>query len=165
MKKIAVILLLVLNITISCSSDSDDKASVTSSIVVDGNSFVPTKGVYFYKTASFDTQKSVKFVVSNEKKGETFYIDISFPSSQKDLNGIYDFGPGTADELLVSCELVTATSRYSVLGYTLKIIDAGNSKFNFVFIGPLAAFDVVKNKQVTFTGGLEGHFEFTEVKQ
>ncbi|WP_337967542.1 hypothetical protein [uncultured Flavobacterium sp.] len=164
MRKIAVILLLVFNITTSCSSDADDKASVTSSIVIDGNSFVPTKGVYFYKTASFDTQKSVNFVISNEK-GETFYIDISFPASQKDLNGIYDFGPGTADELLVSCELVTATTRYPILGYTLKITDLGNSKFSFVFTEPVAAFDVVKNKQVTFKGGLEGQFKLTEVKQ
>ncbi|PIF31617.1 hypothetical protein CLU81_2120 [Flavobacterium sp. 9] len=164
MRKIAVILLLVLNITTSCSSDADDKASVTSSIIIDGKSFVPTKGVYFYKTASFDTQKSVNFVISNEK-GETFYIDISFPASQKDLNGIYDFGPGTADKLLVSCELVTATTRYPILGYTLKITDLGNSNFSFVFTQPVAAFDVVKNKQVTFKGGLEGQFKLTEVKQ
>ncbi|KUJ60471.1 hypothetical protein AR687_17960 [Flavobacteriaceae bacterium CRH] len=163
MRKIAIILLLVLNFTTSCSSDTDDNLGLTSSIVIDGISFTPTKGIYFYKTASFETQKSVSFEISNEK-GENFYIDISFPSSQKDLSGVYSFGPGTADELLVSCELLTPSTRYAILGHTLKITDLGNSNFSFVFTDPVSAFDVVKNKEVTFKGGLEGQFKFTEVK-
>ena len=105
------------------------------------------------------------FLISNEKENEKFYIDISFPSSQKNLSGIYDFGPGTADELLVSCELVTSKTRYYVQGYTLKITDLGDSKFSFEFTNPVAAFDNVKNTQVSFKGGLEGKFEFTEVKE
>jgi hypothetical protein len=164
MKKITFLLFVLLSFGTSCSSDSDDKESLTSAIVVDGISFNPDKGVYFYQTASFESQKAVRFLVSNEKKNENLYIDISFPSTQKDLTGIYDFGPGTADELLVSCELVTAETRYAILGYTLNITELGDSKFSFEFINP-EAFDVVKNEKVTFKGGLEGKFEFTEIKE
>lgn len=165
MKKITLLFLILIGLITSCSSDDDDKTGLNSSIVIDGIKFNPDKGVYFYQTASFDSQKSVMFLISNEKENEKFYINISFPSSQKDLSGIYDFGPGTADELLVSCELVTSKTRYYVQGYTLKITDLGDSKFSFEFTNPVAAFDHVENTQVSFKGGIEGKFEFTEVKE
>ena len=172
MRKIVLLIFVTLGFGTSCSSDSDDKEnissseeSITSSIVIDGINFNPNKGIYFYKTATFETNKKVRFLISNEKNNENFFIDISFPSSQKDLNGVYDFGPGTADELLVSCELITAETRYYVLGYSLKITDLGDSKFNFEFINTQEAFDIVKNKQVAFKGNLSGKFEFTEIKE
>ena len=165
MRKIVLLLLVISGFVTSCSSDLDDKGGVTSTIVIDGVSFKPTKGIYFYQTASFESQKKVRFVISDEKNNEKFYIDISFPSSQKDLNGIYDFGPGTADELLVSSEFVISKTRYSILGYTLKVTDLGNSKFGFEFTNPVTAFDIVKNAEVSFKGGFNGKFEFTEVKE
>ncbi|MFH7002832.1 hypothetical protein [Flavobacterium bizetiae] len=165
MNKITLLFLVLLGFITSCSSDDDDKSGVNSSIIIDGMKFTPNKGLYYYQTASFDSQKKVVFLISNEKEDENFYIDIAFLSSQKDLSGIYDFGPGTANELLVSCELITSKTRYSIQGYTLKLTDLGDSKFSFEFTNPVAAFDIVKNKQVSFKGGLEGKFEFTVIKE
>jgi hypothetical protein len=164
MKKAVIFLLLIVGFVSSCSSDGDDKTTVNSSIVIDGIGFSPKKSTYSYVTASFTSQKEVHFILSNEAKKEVFYINILFPSSQKDLTGVYSFGPGTADELLASSDFIRGDNdRYGILGYTLNITDLGNSKFKFVFI-QASAFNIVKNKTASFTGGLEGTFEFTKVK-
>lgn len=158
MRKFTLFFLLVLGFLTSCSSDSDNRTDLYSSIVIDGFSFEPTKGVYFSQKASFDSQKSVRFLVTNEKKSENLYIDLSFPSTQKNLTGIYSFGPGSANELLGFCELVTPKTRYYIGGNSIKVTDLGNNNFKFEFMGT-QVLDVVKNYQVNFAGGLEGKFE------
>ncbi|MFH6997516.1 hypothetical protein ACHRVZ_06265 [Flavobacterium sp. FlaQc-57] len=158
MRKFASIFLLVLGFITSCSSDSDNGTRLNSSIVIDGVSFVPTKGVYYNQTASFDSQKRVRFLVTNEKKSENLYIDLSFPSAQTNLTGIYSLGPGSANELLGFCELVTPNTRYYIGGHSIKVTDFGSNNFKFEFVGS-QVLDVVKNYQVNFKGGLEGKFE------
>lgn len=162
MKKITLFLLVLLSLTTSCTDD-DDKFAVNSSIVIDGITFKPNKAVYSYEEASFETQKRVRFVASNEGKQEFLYIDISFPATKENLTGEYSFGPGTADELLVQVEFYAPDKRYYIGGYSLKITDNGNSNFKFEFVSP-QAFDGIKNIEVPFKGGLEGKFVLEQTK-
>lgn len=156
MKKVTLLLLVLLCCITSCSDD-DDKINVSSSIVIDGISFRPDKAVYSYEEASFNSQKKVRFVASNDRNDEFLYIDISFPSTQENLSGEYSYGPGTADEQLVQVEFYAPEKRYYIAGYSLKITDNGNSNFKFEFVSP-SAFDGIKNVEVPFKGGLEGKF-------
>ncbi len=154
MKKITLILLLVLGFVTSCTDD-DDKSAINSSIVIDGITFKPNKATYSNQQASFETQKKVKFKISDEKKEEYLYIDISFPASQKNLTGEYSFGIGTADDLLVMVEFYAPEKRYYIVGHSLKITDKGDSNFSFEFISP-EAYDGINNKKVPFKGTLNG---------
>jgi|GEM_PF-2264602 len=157
MRKITLILLLILGFATGCSND-DDKSLINSSIVIDGITFKPNKAVYSYNPATFEAQKKVRFKISNERKQEYLYVDISFPAYQKDLTGEYSFGIGTAEDLLVMVEFYAPDKRYYVVGYSLKIIDKGNSNFSFEFVSP-EAYDGINNKKVSFKGELNGKFE------
>ncbi|WP_338841892.1 hypothetical protein [Flavobacterium ginsenosidimutans] len=155
MKNITLILFLVLGFAVGCSSDEDGKSGVNSSIVIDGITFKPNKAVYSYQPASFESQKRVRFVISNEGMQEFLYIDISFPATQKSLTGEYSFGIGTADELLAMVEFYAPDKRYYISGYSLKITDNGDSNFNFEFVSP-EVYDGINNKKVNFKGALNG---------
>ena len=168
MNKITLILLSLL--VISCSSDSSDSSDLnvqnkdfTSTIVANGVLFNPNNGIYSFQTASLNSQKQIQFVISNigsdGKSSETLIINIMFPTSKTSITGVYDFGPGTSQDLLVNSTFIRGDKFYDVLGYSLNITDLGNSIYQFKFIDSFALDGSNNLNKVEFKGNIEGYFQ------
>lgn len=165
MKKIILVLIILLEI--SCSSNSSDSNALnkdfTSTIVANGVFFNPNNGIYSFQTASLNSQKQIQFVISNigsdGKSSETLIINIMFPISKTSITGVYDFGPGTSQDLLVNATFARGDKIYDVLGYSLNITDLGNSRYKFEFIDSFALDGSNNFNRVEFKGNTEGYFQ------
>lgn len=164
MKKLILLFSFAL-IAIGCSSDGGtNSGSFSSDVVIDGIEFNPNKGVYgIYPYEDGDLHREMYFSMQRMGSDEVLNITIMIPFSKTDIAGTYDFGPGTADDLLVSGGFSSGQQYYGIIGYSLDIAELGDSRFRFTFNSP-EALHVNENFTVKpFEGNaIEGNFTFED---
>ena len=164
MKKM--LIALAVFVLVACSSDSNGDATpaIESSFVVDGVAFKPNRAVYRYNPwQTTDLHKTVTLTLSkNSQPVQVLNLTLYLPFSKENLEGVYSFGPGEADELLAEAGYANADKSYSIVGTTVTVTELGTSKFQLTFQNPLALDVAVGFAERPVSGEIEASFALEE---
>ena len=164
MKKL--ILLFVAAIAVSCSSDSGSSGgNFESSLVVDGIAFEPNRGTYGNADGQVAGQTGTFFAMqkmNGDDLEQALYINVLYPVGSDGPEGVFDFGPGTAQEFLANASFMNDGAGYSIVGTSVTVTRVGQHEFQFEFNNPVALDFAEGFAEKPMSGSVRAKLTFTE---
>ncbi len=164
MKKF-IILFIATTLAISCSSDEGNGSNFTSDLVVDGIEFRPNTGTYGDANGQLAGQTGTFFAIQrieNDQLQQALYINVLYPVGSDGPEGVFDFGPGTADEFLANASFSNGSTGYSVVGTSVTVTRVGQHEFLFEFNDPVALDFAEGFAEKPMSGSVRAKLTFTE---